>query len=102
MAVGQGDTETGGQTMTSQEIKVDTRQFRRKHGHEPRGRFLWTFRIGTKEKLWTDGYGPPLPLYLSKRGEYEECLAAAIRSAEKHGATSISVSSTVYGQDEGC
>lgn len=75
--------------MTSEAIKVDTRQYRRKHGHEPRGRFLWTFRYGG------------LKLWFSKRGEYAECLAEAIRRAEEKGVVSLSVSSVVYGQTEG-
>lgn len=87
--------------MTSEAIKVDTRQYRRKHGHEPRGRFLWTFRIGTKEKLWIGDNGKAYPLYQTSRGEYEECLAKAIECAKKHDTSSISVSSVVYGQDEG-
>jgi hypothetical protein len=75
--------------MTGQAIKVDTRQYRRKHGHGPRGRFLWTFRfVGLK-------------LWFSMRGEYEDCLAEAIRRAEEKGVVALSVSSTVYGQDEG-
>jgi hypothetical protein len=74
--------------MTSEAIKVDTRQYRRKHGHEPCGRFLWTFRYGGT-RLW-----------FSMRGEYQDCLAEAIRRAREKGATAISVSSVVYGQDE--
>lgn len=76
--------------MTSEAIKVDTRQYRRKHGCEPRGRFLWTFRYGGTR------------LYFSMRGEYGDCLAEAIKRAEEKGVTSLSVSSVVYGQDEGC
>ncbi len=57
--------------MTSEAIKVDTRQYRRKHGHEPRGRFLWTFRFDKQKS------------YFSKRGEYEVCLAAAIAGPKR-------------------
>ncbi len=82
-------------------VKVITSAFRRKHGHEPRGRFLWTFRIGTKQKLWIGDNGKAYALYHTSRGEYEESLAKAIRCAEEKGAADISVSSIVYGQDPG-
>lgn len=76
--------------MTSEKtIKVDTRQYRRKHGHEPRGRFLWTFRYGD------------LKLYFSMRGEYETCLAEAVRRASEKGVSVLKVSSVVYGQEDG-
>ncbi len=88
--------------MTSEAIKVDTRQFAKKHGHEPRGRFLWTFRIGVGEKLYVGDDGKARPLYFSKRGEYEACLAAAVESAREMSASAISVSSVVYGQDDDC
>lgn len=77
--------------MTKGAIKVDTRQFERKHGYKPRGRFLWTFRyLGIASRL-----------YFSGRGEYEDMLAEATRRAEAMGATGLSVSSVVYGQDPG-
>lgn len=75
--------------MTTDTIKIDTRQYRRKHGHEPRGRFLWTFRF-TGEK-W----------YFTMRGEYAACLAAAVERAAARGSAGLSVSSLVYGQDAG-
>jgi hypothetical protein len=85
--------------MTTTTIHVDTRQYRRKHGHEPRGRFLWTFRIGRKERLWVADNGETYPLYATSRGEYAECLAKAIRHAESAGAKDVAVCSTTYGQD---
>jgi len=87
--------------MTGEAIKVDTRQFRRKHGHEPRGRFLWTFRVGVGEKLFVAENGKAYPLFFTMRGEYEDCLAAAVACAEQRGAAAVSVSAAVYGQDEG-
>jgi hypothetical protein len=97
------DLERKETTMTKTEtIKVITKAFKAKHGREPSGRFLWTFRIGTKAKLYIDSHsGKAYPLYMSGRGEYHEKLAAAIECAAKHGAADVSVSSVVYGQDKG-
>lgn len=70
-------------------VVVCTRAYRRKHGQEPTGRFFWTFRYGG-ERLW-----------FSKRGEYSECRAEAIRRAAARGCSKLTVSSQVFGQDEG-
>jgi hypothetical protein len=75
--------------MTQETIKVSTRQYVKKHGHEPRGRFLWTFKFEGER------------MYFSMRGEYETCLAEAVRRAEGRGSRALMVSSVTYGQDEG-
>lgn len=69
-------------------VTVDTRPFRRKHGYEPMGCRLWTFKYAG------------LKLYFTMRGKYEVCLGEAIKAAKAKGVTAISVSSIIYGQDE--
>lgn len=92
--------QRGDRTMAS--IRVNTMAFRRKHGCEPSGRYLWTFRIGTKERLYVDAHsGKAYPLFFSARDDYSTALAKAVECARTHGAADVSVSSIRYGQDNG-
>jgi hypothetical protein len=65
-------------TSTQTAVKIDTRAFRRKHGREPRGRSLWSFRLGT-DRLW-----------FSIRADYAEAAEAAAATAAAKGYASVS------------